>query len=169
MTSTAVTTFDFNRTPIHTLTMNEELWFVWKEVCEAIGLDHVYMAVRALADHPHMTVTKTTNRNLFSFGRGTSRLVLIREWPLQAGRSQRQAAGCCLAALGDPRGSLLDPQDGQLCRPRNYLRFSVVVALALSTSSGVQPLQDSRLPAIWRGIRFSSKLLNSAVATLAAK
>ncbi|MEA5159953.1 BRO family protein [Cereibacter johrii] len=63
-------------------------------MCEAIGLTHVANAVRALADDQHMIVERSTNRNLFTFGRGTSRLTLISESGLYklAGRSDKPQA-----------------------------------------------------------------------------
>ena len=54
-------------------------WFVAKEVCSILGLEHVPNSVRSLADGEKRVVTKTTNINLFTFGRGSARLTLVSE------------------------------------------------------------------------------------------
>jgi prophage antirepressor-like protein len=66
-------------TTIRVVTLDGNPWFVAKDTTDVLGLLNVNNACRPLNEDEKRTVTRTTNRELFSLGRGSSRLILISE------------------------------------------------------------------------------------------
>jgi prophage antirepressor-like protein len=52
---------------------------VAKDICDVLGLGHTRNSIQSLSDVEKIVVTRSTNRNLFTLGRGASWLALISE------------------------------------------------------------------------------------------
>ena len=71
--------FSFNTSNVRVVALEGNPWFVAKDVCNALCIEQASNACRFLGKDEQQVVTRTTNSDLFTFGRGSSRLTLISE------------------------------------------------------------------------------------------
>lgn len=71
--------FKFHNLTIRAVEIEGEPWFVAMDVCGVLGIEQAANAARSLYDDERLVVTRSTYSDLFTVGRGSSRLTLISE------------------------------------------------------------------------------------------
>ena len=75
---TQLSTFSFESKPIRTLAINNEPWFVAKDLCDTLGITNPSKAILNLDDDEKM-ISTDSNLKLGSAGNGAQSLALVSE------------------------------------------------------------------------------------------